>query len=267
MRYILQLSLLLLPGCVVTGFCFEDGDCLPGQRCNSAGACEDRPAGDGGPSPDGRAPIRCPLPGMVKVADLFCIDAHEAARPDATATDPGTDSSKAVSRKGVLPWQVADNNNEADKACKAAGKRLCDPSEWEAACRGPNKTVYGYGDTYQKKTCNGIDAFDEWKFHLTPTGAFAGCTNGYGVFDMNGNVWEHVRGGSGKTIRGGAFNCSDSRTLHRCDYVPGSWNPTAQGFRCCTDGVPETSDAGSPDTALPDTALPDTGHDTLRAGQ
>ncbi len=258
--------LLLLPGCAVSGLCFEDSDCLPGHRCNAAGACEERPVIDSGPRPDGRTPIRCPLPGMVKVADLFCIDIHEASRPDATASSTGSDSSKAVTCKGVLPWQVT-HNLEADKACKAAGKRLCDPAEWEAACRGPNKTIYGYGDTYEKKTCNGIDAFEAWKFHLTPTGAFAGCTNGYGVFDMNGNLWEHVRGGDGKTIRGGAFNCSDSRTLHRCDYVPGSWNPTAQGFRCCADGVPVTSDAGSLDAATPDTGPPDTGLDTPGAGQ
>ena len=61
---------------------------------------------------------------------------------------------------------------------------------------------------------------------------------------MNGNVWEHVRGGGRKLVRGGAFNCSDSRTLHTCIYIPGYWEPSAQGFRCCSDGTPASGDGG-----------------------
>ena len=81
-------------------------------------------------------------------------------------------------------------------------------------------------------------------FRLEPTGYNPGCTNGYGVFDMNGNLWEHVFGGDERSIRGGAYNCSDSVTLHRCDYIPGDWEPSARGFRCCAAGrfVSETQD-------------------------
>jgi hypothetical protein len=58
-----------------------------------------------------------------------------------------------------------------------------------------------------------------------PTGHFTDCTNDYGVLDMNGNVWEHVLNGDETRIRGGAFNCADSKTLHRCDHIPGNWTP------------------------------------------
>jgi len=36
----------------------------------------------------------------------------------------------------------------------------------------------------------------------------------------------------GEHFRGGAFNCGDSETLHRCDY-DADWGLTARGFRCC----------------------------------
>jgi formylglycine-generating enzyme required for sulfatase activity len=169
---------------------------------------------------------------MVAVAKLFCIDRYEASRPDATATSYGTDNSRAQSVEGVYPWQVV-SNEEAEAACESSGKRLCSPEEWQLACQGPNGTVYAYGDAYQPAVCNGIDTFGRTDYHLTPTGALPECANEWGVFDMNGNLWEYVSGGSDLTVRGGAFNCIDSATLHRCDYIPGSWAPSALGFRCC----------------------------------
>jgi hypothetical protein len=175
----------------------------------------------------------CP-PLMASVGD-FCIDLYEASRGDATATSAGSDGTQAYSSAGVLPWQVA-SNAEAAGACAAAGKRLCSPAEWQIACEGPDQTTYAYGDRYSATTCNGIDTFANYNFHLTATGSFPGCTNAWGVFDMNGNVWEHVAGGTDLTVRGGAYNCSDSVTYHRCDYVPTTWSPSAKGFRCCADG-------------------------------
>jgi sulfatase modifying factor 1 len=267
---LVSLALTTSAGCVVREHCYKNEDCPGGQLCNAKGECVSR--SDSQVLPDGRTPIQCPLPNMVAVAGLFCADVYEASRPDATAGDPGTDESRAVSKKGVLPWQVA-NNAVAEQACEAAGKRLCTPAEWLVACQGPDKTVYAYGDPYDPLTCNGIDTFCECSagspcagvspcpyphcyyncgasFRLMPTGSFPDCTNEWGVFDINGNLWEHTAGGSDKTVRGGAYNCGDSETLHRCDYVPG-WTPSARGFRCCADGVPVTVDAGpQPDQAL-----------------
>ncbi len=199
---------------------------------------------------------RCPE-GMVNILEQFCIDRYEASRPDATATSYGSDESRATSRPGVLPWYPVDLPT-AQAACQAAGKRLCTPSEWELACRGPDDTTYSYGDTYDPTTCNGIDAFCNCgqgsacedrdpcpfphcfhecgaSFHLVPTGSFPNCTNEFGVYDMNGNVWEL---GSDGMPRGGAFNCGDSETYHQCGFVA-TWNPPARGFRCCCTNCPE----------------------------
>jgi formylglycine-generating enzyme len=250
-----------LGGCV-SEYCYGDRDCTAPRVCNldlaaaTYGRCVYACTGDSDCAdgfrcadhrcvPGGTQPVTCPAD-MVVVADQYCIDTYEASRSDATATSAGRDESAAQSRAGVLPWQVADNATAAT-ACAAAGKRLCTPDEWTTACRGPAETVYGYGDDYEPTTCNGIDTFGRTGFHLLPTGSLAGCVNGYGAFDMNGNVWEHVAGGSDQLVRGGAYNCSDSRAYHRCDYVPGDWTPAALGFRCCAAGV--VADAGVGDAA------------------
>jgi formylglycine-generating enzyme required for sulfatase activity len=55
------------------------------------------------------------------------------------------------------------------------------------------------------------------------------------VYDINGNVWELADTNDGlEHFRGGAYNCSDSEALHRCDH-DGTWGPSARGFRCCKD--------------------------------
>jgi hypothetical protein len=173
---------------------------------------------------------------MVDIGGSFCMDRFEASRPDATAGSSGVDQSRAVSRAGVLPWVLFEGANEngmARTACLAAGKDLCAAEQWWIACTGPDRTTYGYGDTYDPSACNGIDTFGRSDFHLLPTGTLESCRSAWGVYDLNGNVWEHVLDGGLPLVRGGAYNCSDSAALHQCDYVPTSWTPSARGFRCC----------------------------------
>jgi len=175
----------------------------------------------------------------VSVGDAFCIDRFEASRPDATDTKEGRDDSRATSRQNVLPWRVGDDNGTARAACVAAGKDLCTEMQWSLACEGARKTTYGYGNDYEPETCNGIDLFGRGAHHLVPTGALRDCHSDYGAYDLNGNLWEHVRGGTGMTVRGGAYDCGDSRRLHRCDYIPISWTPFSLGFRCCLGPRPQ----------------------------
>jgi len=272
------IAAMSLFGCSVKEYCYLDSDCDPPMVCGPEGFCvyrciTDDDCGEGfvcrdhecKPSPvqpdtgpDGDQDVvvfECPQD-MVMVAGAFCIDRYEASRPDATDLWKGTDDSMALSRKGVIPWQVIDNST-AQAACEAAGKSLCSPARWELACKGSDETVYGYGDEYQPETCNGLDTFGLPGLHLETTGAFPDCTNEWGVFDMNGNLWEHVLGGSDKTIRGGAYNCKDSMTLHRCDYIPKNWTPSERGFRCCMDPQPV---GPPPDEVEP---VPDTSPDVF----
>lgn len=248
------LGAILLGGCVGQR-CYDDPDCPTSKYCDkSSGLCVVKECDLDHPCSPGfecilnhcqeipSVPITCPAD-MVSVAGTFCADKYEASRPDATNTSSGRDGSRAMSVAGVLPWMVADNAT-AELACGASGKRLCTPEEWQIACMGPNGTKYAYGDSYDPAICNGIDTFASQGWHLAPTGSLSECTNEWGVFDINGNLWEHVAGGSDMTVRGGAFNCIDSATLHRCDYVPGNWVPSALGFRCC---LSPSEQPGGPD--------------------
>ncbi|MBN2724643.1 MAG: SUMF1/EgtB/PvdO family nonheme iron enzyme [Deltaproteobacteria bacterium] len=202
--------------------------------------------------------LLCECPdGMALINDIFCIDKYEASRPDATFSNPGTDNSMAQSVPDVIPWTNTSLQDASD-ACQNAGKRLCTPEEWELVCRGTELSEYSYGNDYNPTTCNGIDSFCFCgpgsscesadvcpfahcyqtcgaSFHYVQTGQFPDCTNSFGVFDINGNVWERVQGGAG---RGGAYNCSDSERLHKCSYIA-DWgtSPISNfGFRCCFDG-------------------------------
>jgi hypothetical protein len=272
----------------------EDGACAEGcrpgaDRCPRGtecvdGKCRPRPgtgSGDGGGDDGGTdsgtsattdtaytgEPVVCP-DDMASAGGRFCIDIYEASRPDATEDSVGTDTSRAVSQVGVMPWNPV-TLDEARAACAAAGKYLCTGDEFYKACIGPDGTAYAYGDAYDPVICNSIDTYcacdstacegiDECPyphcynqppenetepeegcgagFHLMPTGSFSDCTNEYGVLDINGNVWELVDDGSGEAVwRGGAYNCIDSEKLHRCDFLGG--NILARGFRCCSAGI------------------------------
>jgi formylglycine-generating enzyme required for sulfatase activity len=227
--------------------CRRDADCGEGllcldHRCVTRAQARDETTPSAGGQPP---PLDCPED-MLNVGDSFCIDRFEASRPDATERSPGIDESRATCRRGVLPWQV-DDNGEARQACIAAGKDLCHPSHWKIACEGSQRTVYGYGDSYDPLICNGIDTFGGPGSHrLLPTGSLPDCRSDWGAFDMNGNLWEHVLDGTDRTIRGGAYNCIDSQTLHRCDYIPSDWTPSARGFRCCLLPGVAGPDAGEP---------------------
>ncbi len=217
---------------------------------------EPEPEPESEPEPETEA-VTCP-PEMVLVGD-FCIDRYEASRPDASWSSQGTDGSRATSRSFVQPW-FSVTRATAVAACQGAGKRLCGLDEWVFACGGPDETAYAYGEIYEPATCNGIDTNCTCganstcqdaetcpfagcyyacgrvdAFGVKPTGYFLNCTNEYGLFDINGNVWELVDTDDGQNHwRGGAYNCSDSQTYHRCDY-DATWNPSAKGFRCCKD--------------------------------
>ncbi len=273
---LLLLCGLRLTGCIVEERCSKDLDCPSGSCDEATGECveyECQEDADCGGFPFACVdqaceidctdePIDCPL-SMVPVCGHFCIDIWEASRSDATETSVGTDDSIAVSQPGVMPWYSSSDVTQwvAADACEATGKRLCTPQEWELVCSTTEELVYSYGDEYDPAICNGIDTYcdcdgdgepdgeeayphcrDECDtdFHVMPTGSFPECTNEFGIFDINGNVWEVVVSDDGiNHYRGGAYNCSDSEKLHKCAY-DGAENggfPSAKGFRCCADPV------------------------------
>jgi len=198
---------------------------------------------------------------MVEVDGRFCIDRWEASRPDATAGTMGVDTTRAVSRAGVIPWYVSQMSQAVllafDGACRASGKRLCTKEEWYGVCTGPEQNLYFFGNVWDQESCNNVDSFcDDYCaaqaieacdlaancgyrygcFKVVPTASFPRCVNADGVFDINGNVWEVVPDASarGYQVRGGAFNCAGAANRLLCTYDAG-WDALYAGFRCCKE--------------------------------
>jgi formylglycine-generating enzyme required for sulfatase activity len=122
---------------------------------------------------------------------------------------------------------------EATAMCEAIGKRLCTPEEWVRACRGPQGLRYPYGPTYDPTKCNSESQVDRpQRIGETPST----CVSGYGVYDLNGNVWEWVGTSLDQevSIRGGAWSSS---SCAECALKFWEHKPEMQsdrvGFRCC----------------------------------
>jgi formylglycine-generating enzyme required for sulfatase activity len=210
---------------------------------------------------------------MASVEGRFCIDRWEASivvgTPDGDrllspydtpeSRGPAAPVLRAISREGLVP-QGYVSRDQAARACAGAGKRLCNEGEWVLACRGDPPHAFPYGDAREKGRCNdsGLSPLhllygetpetyrsgpmNDPRLNQQPntvarTGAFAGCSNGFGVYDMVGNLHEWVRSPR-PTFRGGYYldthingdGCSYRTTAHASDY-----HDYSTGFRCCAD--------------------------------
>lgn len=69
--------------------------------------------------------------------------------------------------------------------------RLPSASEWEYAARAGTSTVYSWGDDVGKNKANCLNCKSAFSDTLAPVGSFA--PNGWGLYDMHGNVWEWTK--------------------------------------------------------------------------
>jgi hypothetical protein len=213
---------------------------------------------------------------MALIADRFCVDKWEGSLVvrDETGTEtphspylppPADKVVIAKSVAGVVP-QGYISPKQAEAACHAAGKRLCQPVEWRAACAGSEGTAYPYGParvpgkchdsgaspmlTYHAATAKrgwGLDELNDPRNNqlegtVAKTGAFPDCVSDQGVYDMVGNLDEWTADVNG-TFQGGYWldtsehgeGCAYRTIAHGYEY-----RDYSTGFRCCAE--PATSE-------------------------
>ncbi|MGK3983158.1 SUMF1/EgtB/PvdO family nonheme iron enzyme [Sorangium sp. So ce136] len=184
---------------------------------------------------------------------------------------------------------------EAALLCRAIGKRICDAHEWEGACAGAlrepdveyewerprneaswhhnllRERVWSYGpeknhalcgtESWRTPGCPG-GGWDRCGSNTYPSGAFPACRSSLGVFDLHGNVAEHMSlpilpgelarsGDKGFTEMKGSWFAFSSMDVHAddCRWRAPDWHGTRLmsksshanyhlGFRCCKDVEP-----------------------------
>ncbi len=182
----------------------------------------------------------CPLDMVAVPGYQACIDRYEASCAQATSInsscDNSTDSS-ALNRAGYIPWTDLTPLS-ARTACEGAGKRLCSPDEWSAACKGDSLSLYPYGDSFALGVCNEANHQASHAYGLEPTALLGHCVSDVGGLDFSGNAAEMVYdpdaatyGAMGGTNaqNGVDVSCSAQQTFISTDQA------VMIGFRCCKD--------------------------------
>ena len=186
---------------------------------------------------------------MAKVGDSFFMDSFEVTVGlfKKFLKSSGYTPAELIDWNKVYKYSPTDKHpmiyvtwHDATAYAEWVGKRLPTEKEWEYASQGGLiEKEYVWGDdkavVRDYANCDGTEGEDKWEY-CAPVGSFK--PNGYGLYDMGGNVWEWCQDwyNSNKTrrvLRGGSWNdpSSNLRVANRYGYYPSN-TYYYLGFRC-----------------------------------
>lgn len=185
----------------------------------------------------------------------FTVDAYRACVKRGACDEPHKNNFSCtweMEGRGDHPLNCVDFH-QAERACKAFGKRLPSEEEWEYAARGgKEQRTYSWGEDTPSKRRSCYNNPSTCPVLAHPPGAFD-------LYGMTGNVWEWTASpfvryagwspnGDWRVYRGGSYSRRFPRWMKawvRNRYRPDEWGAHL-GFRCAADLPGMTCPEGSP---------------------
>ena len=200
--------------------------------------------------------------------DAFCV---QTSRKQAEDAGWGRGRRPAI----FVSWQDATAYADWLSARTGAAYRLPSEAEWEYACRAGTETAFSHGETITTDQVNfvsdrdGAEQTGENRMQSVPVDHPGFRPNGFGLWQMHGNVWEWCAdfwhgsheganvnglprpvpqqdpGAAGRVIRGGSWSSGARRVraAYRHRRPPGDRDSNDLGFRCARGLVSQAGTA------------------------
>jgi len=176
---------------------------------------------------------------------MFYIDHTEVTVKQYKKTNPTHDQTYITEKTCLACPAMGVDWVNADKHCRAVGKRLPTEAEWELAAGGSSKNTY-WSNKIKRSFSNLVGEKDGFA-SVAPVGSFPLGSGPFGALDMIGNVWEWVdtphsplpknlrpkKKGTYRIAKGGGWTSRLSvATINYRNVVAGDIKNPTFGFRC-----------------------------------